>query len=168
MSETTFQRGFDRVHRNVIVVAKGMTAHLPPDQFLRVALRAVRRQPVHREVVRYDQLFGLMPARSIHKHQDVHPGDAAGRSLPGKKTWPKSWRCPTPDRIAHPSKPGFILERQAQRLAGVSSRDRVHVNGDLRLDFFILGRETTYYIHGTRLRFVQPQTSPCSSDIAAA
>ena len=39
---------------------------------------------------------------------------------------PTTRRCPTPDRIAHPSKPGFILEHQAQWLAGVSNRDRVH------------------------------------------
>ncbi len=35
------------------MVAKGLAAHFPPDQFLWVALRAVRRQPVHSEIVRY-------------------------------------------------------------------------------------------------------------------
>jgi hypothetical protein len=162
LSEAAFQRGFDGVHRKVIVVAKGLRAHLPPDQFLRIALRTVRRQPVHRDIVRHDQRFGLMPARTIHKHQDVllgmPPGDLGqikrhGRSIgvwqnqadqfailrtdtakdvrifphPMRRHFgPTAWRCPTPDRIAHPSKPGFILEHQAQRLAGVSSRDRVH------------------------------------------
>ena len=40
--------------------------------------------------------------------------------------------------------------------------------GDLRLDCFILARETTYCIEGTRLRFLKSQTSPGSSDKVAA
>jgi hypothetical protein len=35
-------------------------------------------------------------------------------------------RRPAADRIAHPAKPGFILEQQPQRLVRVPSRHGVH------------------------------------------
>ena len=41
-------------------------------------------------------------------------------------------RCPAPDRVAHPAKPGFILKQQPQRLMRVPSRHRVHFG----LEFF--------------------------------
>ena len=78
MAEATFQRGLDRVHRIEVVIAKGLAAHLAPNQFLRIALRAVRWQPVHREVVGHHQRFGLMPAGPIHKHQNMLVGMPPG------------------------------------------------------------------------------------------
>jgi hypothetical protein len=50
----------------------------------------------------------------------------------GRHFGPATARRPTPDRIAHPSKPGFILEHQAQGLVRVPSRHRVYFG----LEFF--------------------------------
>ena len=70
-TQATFQGGLDRVHRVVIVVTERLAPHFPPDPFLRVALRAVRGQPVEREVVRHHQAVGLMPAGAIQEHENV-------------------------------------------------------------------------------------------------
>ena len=78
LEEAAFERAFHGVHRVVIVVAKRLAAHFAPDQFLRVALRAVSRQPVQREVLRPHQRLGAMPARPIQEHQNVLVGMPAG------------------------------------------------------------------------------------------
>jgi len=50
-------RRFDRVHRIIIVIAKGLPAHFSPDQFLGVALRAVSWQPVQGQVLGHDSAW---------------------------------------------------------------------------------------------------------------
>ena len=78
MAEALFQGVFDRVHRIIIVIAKGLPAHFSPDQFLGVALRAVSWQPVQGQVLGHDQRLGLMPARPIQEHQNMFIGMPPG------------------------------------------------------------------------------------------
>lgn len=79
LAEALRQGGFHGRQRVIVVVAEGLAAQFPPDQFLRIALRAVGGQPVQREVVRSHERSGPMPAGPVQKHQNVllgmPPGD---------------------------------------------------------------------------------------------
>ena len=55
LAEALFQGVFDRVHVLEIVVAKGLSAHFAPDQFLGVASGTLSRQPGQRQIVRDDR-----------------------------------------------------------------------------------------------------------------
>ena len=78
LAQAVGQGVFDGVHRVIIVIAKRLPAHLPPDQFLGVALRAVSGQPIQGQVVRHYQRLGPMPACPIQKHQNVLVGMPLG------------------------------------------------------------------------------------------
>ncbi len=144
------------------MIAKGLAAHFAPDQFLRVALRTVSRQPVQGQVAGHDQRFSPMPARPVQEHQNMFVGMPPGnfRQIQGHgggvgvrqdqaDQFPvvrtdaakdmrvlahpmgghlrtNAPRCPAPDRIAHPAKPGFIFKHQPQGLVRMSSRHGVH------------------------------------------
>ncbi len=78
LAEAAFQRPLDGVHRVVVVVAEGVAADFPPDQFLPITLWPVRRQPVQGEVLRSHQRLGPMPTRPVQEQQNVLVGMAAG------------------------------------------------------------------------------------------
>ena len=65
LAQAVGQGVLDRVHRVIIVIAKGLPAHFPPDQFLGVALRAVSGQPIQGQVAWHHQRLGPMPACPI-------------------------------------------------------------------------------------------------------